>query len=65
MACPANQAEIARLHTVLGPDADAPSDNDGVVNKRWNLAGNLQGGFIPFRGLIRQLSEANAERARW
>lgn len=63
--CPAIRGEIARLDAVLGPDADAPADKDGLVNKGLKLGGNVLGGFIPFRGLIRQLSGANAERARW
>lgn len=63
--CPAINTEIARLEEVLGPDADAPAKADGLVNKGLKLGGNVLGGFIPFRGLIRQLSGANAERARW
>lgn len=63
--CPALNREITRLEEVLGPDADAPADKDGLVNKGLQLGGNVLSGFIPFRGLIRQISGANAERAKW
>ena len=63
--CSALNTEIGRLEEVLGPDADAPADKEGLVNKGLQLGGNVLGGFIPFRGLIRQISGANAERAKW
>lgn len=63
--CSAVRTEIARLEDVLGPDADAPPDKDGIVNKGLRIGGNVLGGFIPFRGIVRQLSGANAEREKW
>lgn len=63
--CSTVTTEIGRLEDVLGPDADAPPDRDGIVNKGLKFGGNMLGGFIPFRGIVRQLSGANAERAKW
>lgn len=63
--CLSLDAEIARLEEVLGPDADGPAGKEGLVNKGLQLGGNVLGGFIPFRGLIRQISGANAARAKW
>lgn len=63
--CSAVMTEIGRLEDVLGPDADAPPNKDGIVNKGLKFGGNMLGGFIPFRGIVRQLSGANAERAKW
>lgn len=63
--CDTLSREIADLDSVLGPDADSPPDKDGIINKGLNLGGHVIGGFIPFRGLVRQLSGANAERRRW
>lgn len=63
--CSAATKEIARLEEVLAPDADAPPDKDGIVNKGLKFGGNMLGGFVPFRGIVRQLSGANAERAKW
>lgn len=63
--CSALSAEIERLEGVLGPDADVPPDEDGIVNKGLKLGGNVLGGLVPFRGLVRQISGANAARARW
>lgn len=63
--CRAVHSEIERLEQTLGPDADAPEADEGLVNRGLQLGGNLLSGFIPFRGLIRQISGANAEQARW
>lgn len=63
--CKAVEIEIGRLEDVLGPDANAPPDKDGLVNKGLKLGGNMLGGLVPFRGLVRQISGANAERAKW
>lgn len=63
--CSEVRSEIAHLDEVLGPDADAPPEDGGVLNKGLKIGGNVLGGFIPFRALVRQLSGANAQRARW
>lgn len=63
--CADLRAEIARLDDVLGADADEPPESDGVINRGLKAGGNLLGGLIPFRGLVRQVSGAEAEHARW
>ncbi|QUL38362.1 hypothetical protein [Erythrobacter sp. JK5] len=63
--CDALRGEVGRLDEVLGPDADAPQDEEGLVNKGLKTGGNILGGMIPFRGLVRQLSGAKAEEKRW
>ena len=56
--------EIMLLEEVLGADVDQEADEDGLVNKGLQLGGSLLGGLLPFRGVIRHLSGANAERAK-
>ncbi len=63
--CAAVRAQVARLEEVLGPDADSEQDSDGLINKGLKTGGNMLSGFIPFRGVVRQLSGANARRAKW
>lgn len=64
--CASAFAAVSRLDEVLGPDVDAPDEEgDSIVGKGLELGGNVLGGLIPFRGIVRQLSGANAERARW
>lgn len=63
--CASLYREVGRLDEVLGPDADEEADSEGLINKGLKVGGNILGGLIPFRGLVRQLSGANAERARW
>lgn len=63
--CTSLNVEIARLNEVLGPDADEPPDSEGVVNRGLRFGGDVLGGFIPFRGVIRRLSGARAEEQKW
>ena len=63
--CELLQHEIGRLEEALGPDADSPQEEKGLLNTGLQAGGNILSGFIPFRGVVRQLSGANAERARW
>lgn len=57
--CGQYSAAVEELDTVLGPDVDLPSgDRDGVNAGR--LAKWAVGTLIPFRGLIREISGANA-----
>lgn len=63
--CAAVRREIAALEEVLGPDADAAPEEDGVLNKGLKVGGSLLGGLIPFRGVVRQISGAAAEENRW
>jgi hypothetical protein len=62
--CAELRKEIATLEEVLGPDADAPPQKSGVVNKALKTGGSFLGGFIPFRGVVRELSGANSNRRK-
>ncbi len=62
--CQLIQQEIMLLEEVLGADADRDPDQDGLANKGLQMGGGLLSGLIPFRGVVRQLSGANAERAK-
>jgi hypothetical protein len=58
---------VAELDAVLGPDFDRPSDDrrrDRAANLGLAVAGEVLGGFIPFRGLVREVSGANAAQER-
>jgi len=59
--CPSLRGEIARLEEVLGPDADAPQEERGIVNRVLGVGGDVLGGMIPFRGIVRRLSGAHAD----
>lgn len=63
--CSALRTEVARLNDVLGPDADEPEDEAGILNRGLRVGGDVLGGMIPFRGLVRQISGAKAEEKRW
>lgn len=63
--CEAVRGGIAQLDDVLGPDANEEPDQEGLINKGFQTGGKVLGGFIPFRGLVRQISGAKAEEARW
>ncbi|QJB68916.1 hypothetical protein [Parasphingorhabdus halotolerans] len=62
--CDAVRTEIAKLEDVLGPDADAPEEKNGMVNKALKTGGSVLGGFIPFRGVVREVSGANKKRSQ-
>ena len=62
--CATLRREIGKLDDVLGPDADAPQQKSGMVSKALRSGGSFLGGFIPFRGAVRELSGANAARRR-
>lgn len=65
-SCEAVRNEIVALEETLGPDADDEDpESSGLINQGLNLGGNFLSGFIPFRGLIRQVSGAKAEEKRW
>ena len=54
---------IGELDAVLGDDLDLPQDGkDGP--KPGRIAQSIVGKFIPFRGVIRELSGANAHQRR-
>ncbi|WP_298304732.1 hypothetical protein [uncultured Erythrobacter sp.] len=52
---------IAELDNVLGADFDLPQqDEDGI--SRGRVAKSVVGSFIPFRGIVREVSGANKRR---
>ena len=58
---------VAELDAVLGPDFDRPSEDrrrDRAANLGLTVAGEVVTGLIPFRGLVREVSGANAAEAR-
>ena len=62
--CKAIRGAIADLDEVLGPDADVPQEAGSLANSALRAGGNIIGGFIPFRGVVRQLSGANDREAK-
>lgn len=63
--CPQLIALIRPLNDVLGPDIDTiPSEDEGLTAKgkstALGVAGDLAGGAIPFRGVVRKLSGAES-----
>ena len=61
--CPQLIALIRPLNDVLGPDIDTiPTDEEGLTTRSKStalgVAGDLAGGAIPFRGVVRRLSGA-------
>lgn len=63
--CAAISDEIARFDKVLGPDADSPEQNTGLLHKGLRQGGKMLGSFIPFRGVVRQISGANHHAKKW
>ena len=58
--CPQIAAAVGEFDAVLGDDLDVPQDGkDGMSAGR--VAQAAVGAFIPFRGLIREISGANEE----
>jgi hypothetical protein len=63
--------EIDALDKLLGPESYAPAANKGVGDKAKNASGNAVGGaaegattgFIPFRGVVREVSGASKAEA--
>lgn len=64
--CKQINGEIVELDAVLGPDVDA-DDSDGpkTVDRVIDVGGSLLGSIIPFRGVVREVTGANAERRRY
>ena len=58
-SCNAIVAEIAALDTVLGADFDIATDEDGGGLSEGRVAKSIVGSFIPFRGIVREVSGAN------
>lgn len=57
--CPSLQREVGQLNAVLGEDVDA-ARRKGKAVIPGKVAQDLVGGLIPFRGLVREISGANA-----
>lgn len=66
--CTAIQAEIVELDAVLGPDVNEAVDKSRAKKREetaGRVAGSVAGSVIPFRGLIGEVTGANAERRRY
>lgn len=66
--CAAIIDEVGELNAVLGPDVDEQVDKDRAKKREetaGRVAGTVAGSVIPFRGLIGEVTGANAERRRY
>ncbi len=61
--CPAISAEVQRLDAVLGDDIDVAQASRGRTSPG-RVAQSVVGSFIPFRGVIRELSGASEQERR-
>jgi len=61
--CPDIAAEVTRLDAILGPDFDVAQDQGRKV-KPGKVAQSVVGSFIPFRGVIREISGASEQERR-
>lgn len=62
-SCARLNAAVGDLNTLLGDDIDVP-DSDGEKVDPGRVAQSVVGSLIPFRGLIRELSGANAQERK-
>jgi len=66
--CAAIIREITELDAVLGPDVNETVDKSRAQKREetaGRVAGSVAGSIIPFRGLIGEVTGANAERRRY
>ncbi len=63
--CPAIASEIARLDAVLGDDIDLMREDGKSGRNVGGVAKSLVSSLIPFGGLIREISGANAQQRKW
>ena len=63
--CPAFASAIANLDAVLGDDIDVARDDGKATVSVGNIAKSLVGSLIPFGGVIREISGANAQQRKW
>lgn len=66
--CSAIIQEITELDQVLGPDVNQTVDKSRAKKREetaGRVAGSVAGSVIPFRGLIGEVTGANAERRRY
>lgn len=61
--CPAITAEIEKLNAALGDDIDIAQAKNGKLSAG-KVAQSVVGSFIPFRGVIRQLSGASEQERK-
>lgn len=59
--CNAVVQEIAALDNVLGPDFDIPQEEASRISAG-RVAKSVIGSFVPFRGIVREVSGANKKR---
>ncbi|WP_188236123.1 hypothetical protein [Sphingopyxis sp. LK2115] len=66
--CAAIIREVQELDAVLGPDVNEQVDKSRAEKREetaGRVAGTVAGSIIPFRGLIGEITGANAERRRY
>lgn len=66
--CSAIIREVGELDAVLGPDVNQAVDKSRAKKREetaGRVAGSVAGSVIPFRGLIGEVTGANAERRRY
>lgn len=66
--CAAIIREVTELDAVLGPDVNQSVDKSRAKKREetaGRVAGSVAGSVIPFRGLIGEVTGANAERRRY
>lgn len=63
--CPAIGSEVARLDAVLGDDIDIARDDGNSTIRMGNIAKSVVSSLIPFGGVIREISGANAQQRKW
>ncbi len=67
-ACKALQTEVGQLNAALGDDIDIGSEKtrgEKRVNAAANVAKSVMSAFIPFNGVIREVSGAAANERQW
>jgi hypothetical protein len=67
-SCAGFATAISDLDVVLGDDIDVAAEKTGdekMGNSAGTIAKSVIGSFIPFRGVIRELSGANAQERGW
>lgn len=66
--CRAIRTEITSLRPILGPDVNEDPDITKAEKRERSvsrIAGGFLGGLIPFRGILREVTGANAERRKY
>ncbi|WP_321323478.1 hypothetical protein [uncultured Parasphingorhabdus sp.] len=66
--CRTITTEIASLRPILGPDINEKPQISRAEKRERSIsrvAGGILGGFIPFRGVVREITGANAAQERY